>query len=70
MLLMAWLKNHPSRAAALAAWLLGSVAALFSKWQGELSPVLVGAGVSIAVLGFAAGWARLVARPIQAERQE
>ncbi len=70
MLLMAWLKNHPARAAALAAWLIGSVAALFSKWQGELSPVLVGAGVSIAVLGVFVGWARLVARHIQSELQE
>ena len=67
MLLMVWLKNHPSRAAALAAWLLGSAAALFSKWQGELLPVLVGAGVSIVVLGISIGWARVAAQPIQPE---
>ncbi len=70
MLLVAWLKNSPSRAATVSAWLLGSAAALFSKWQGELSLVLVGAGVSIAVMGVAAGWARLTTRPVQAEGQE
>lgn len=60
MLLAAWLKNHVTHATALAAWLIGSIAALAAKWQGELSPVLVGAGVSMAVLVVSAGWARLV----------
>ncbi len=65
MLLMAALKNHPSRASALAAWLLGSAAALFAKWQGELSPVLVGAAVSIVALTISIGWARAAARSVQ-----
>ena len=70
MLLMVWLRNRPSRAAALAAWLVGSAAALLSKWQGELSPVLVGAGVSILVLVISIGWTRVTTRTIQTEGQE
>jgi cytosine permease len=70
MLLMVWLRNRPSRAVALAAWLLGSVAALLSKWQGEVSPVLVGVGVSILVLLVSIGWTRVTPRTIQIEGQE
>jgi purine-cytosine permease-like protein len=70
MLLMAWLKDHPSRASALAGWLLGSAAALLAKWQGELSPVLVGTAVSIAVLAVPIARAHAAPRPVRPEGQE
>jgi hypothetical protein len=70
MLLSVWLKNRPSCAAVLSAWLLGSAAALLSKWQGDLSPVLVGAGVSILMLCIFVGWSRLTVRQVEPEGQE
>ncbi len=66
MLLMASLKNSPSRAMPLVAWLVGGVAALLSKLQPQLSPTLVGAAVSIAVMGISIG---MTSRSIQQERR-
>ncbi len=65
MLLMALLRPSLSRNAAMVAWLAGSLAALLSKFHGDLSPVLVGAAVSLVVLGLAIARANVVARPIQ-----
>lgn len=72
MLLMALWKHSPSRAAALVAWMLGSAAALLDKWQGELSPVLVGGVVSLAAMSLSTGWSYLAARsarPAESEGQ-
>ncbi len=62
MLLVALWKNATSPAAALGAWALGSAAALLSKWQGALSPVLVGGGVSVLVLSLFVASARVAIR--------
>jgi purine-cytosine permease-like protein len=70
MLLMAVLKNSPSRTAALVAWMAGSAAALVVKWQGEISPVLVGIAVSLVVFGGSLLLARLGDRTIPTESRE
>lgn len=70
MLLMALLKNSIPRSVALAAWGFGSVVALLSKWLGDFSPVLVGAGGSIVVLCIFVGWRYLITRRVQPQGQE
>lgn len=62
MLMVALFKNSTTPTAALAAWALGSAAALLSKWQGQLSPVLVGGAVSALMLCLFVGWARVSVR--------
>lgn len=50
MLLTAVLADKPRRSTALAAWTAGAVVSVILKLQGQLAHMVVGAGVSIAVL--------------------
>jgi purine-cytosine permease-like protein len=70
MLLMAVLKNSPGRAAALVAWMAGSAAALAAKWQGEISPVLVGIAVCLVAFGGCILVARLSSRAVPTESRD
>lgn len=69
MLLVA-IANQTSGTRALAAWLTGGAASIWSILQRSLSPIAVGAAVSIAMLGILIGWAHVMVRPIEADSEE